>query len=44
MLAALWPHEDAQHCHPLRISEYCFGSSTAECAGSRCAYSSLGIR
>ena len=32
-----WPHKDAQRCCLLRISEYRFGRSAAEWAGSGCA-------
>ena len=32
-----WPHKDAQRCRLLRISEYRFGRSAAEWAGSGCA-------
>ncbi len=43
-LAAFWPHKDAQRCRLLRISEYRFGRSAAERAGSGCARHSLQIR
>jgi hypothetical protein len=36
-VAAFWPHEDAQRCHLLRISEQNFSRSAMKWGGSGCA-------